>query len=656
MAENNSEDKLKLKFVGSLVEQLGAQLYPSATATVAELISNAWDADANSVWITMPFGAAWTPESEIVVIDDGHGMTRDDAKSAYLVVGRKRRVELGLTSPLGRKVHGRKGIGKLAAFGTATILECSTLKDGEFTNFRLNYDAIRLLTPDQDYEVEGAEDRSVILDPDTGQPLAHGTRVKLTGLRLKRPIVQSQFMRSMARRFAISANEMRVSINNEDLQRFDMDVEIRFPRDGVPLGEITIDDEGWAVEVLEGNQEVRWWIGFTERPLDENNQQGISVLANGKMAQRPFQFVRSQGTEGQLGQEYLVGEVQADWIDSGADIEEDLIQSNRDQLQLEDVRLDSFLEWGRNRVRWALRERTQLRGEKRLDEFRAAFDIDDLLEDYTKRERASLLRVATSISRIPEITAYAVESVMRDVVNSRSDVVVRQMMEAIAEEEEFVQDRIWKLVQEFGLIDARRTMTLIEARLDTIGRLKEAIKNGAREVPDLHRIVRDDAWLIDPRWHLYDDEVEIEKIIPDYEPERDEEGLQIDFLFILQPRSPAPIDEVIVVEIKRGTNRDGSIHKANDSEVQKFQNYVLAAKDYYDSNTHRPRVRGLMIAQDYTTRAHRLRRSLEQIGDPTLEFKMWDTVVDETERMHLGWLAVSRRRVEQADGESGDKS
>lgn len=647
MAEN--EEKLKLKFIGSLVEQLGAQLYPSATATVAELISNAWDADAEHVWITIPFGEDWKPESEIIVTDDGHGMNREDARNAYLVVGRKRRLETGLTSPSGRKVHGRKGIGKLAAFGTATILECSTLKDDEFTNFRLDYDAIRRLRPDEDYEVEEAEETNPILNPDTGQPLEHGTRVRLTALRLKRPISQPQFMRSMSRRFAISANQMRVAINNEVLQRFDMDVEIRFPRDGMPSDEIVLDDEGWALEALQGGHEVRWWIGFTQRPLEESDQQGVSVLANGKMAQRPFQFARAQGTEGQLGQEYLVGEVRADWIDAGDDIEDDLIQSNRDQLQLEDARLDQFLRWGRERVRWALRERSRLRGEMRLDEFRATFNIDELLQDYTTRERTSLVRVATSLSRIPEISAREVESVMRDVVNSRSDVVVRQMMEAIEDEEDFVQERIWKLVQEFGLIDARRTMTLIESRLDTITRLRGAIEKGAREVPDLHNLVRDDAWLIDPRWHLYDDEVEIEKVIPDYEPEPDEEGLQIDFLFILQPKSPAPIDEVIVVEIKRGTNPDGQIHRANDREVNKFQDYVLAAKDYYDRDTHPPRVRGLMIAQDYTRKADRLRRSLEQIGAPMLEFKTWDTVIEETERMHLGWLEVSKRRVAQGN-------
>ena len=70
-----NKEPLKLKFSGALVEQRGAQLYPSATATVADLISNAWDADASNVWVTIPFGQSWTADDEIEVLDDGHGMT-----------------------------------------------------------------------------------------------------------------------------------------------------------------------------------------------------------------------------------------------------------------------------------------------------------------------------------------------------------------------------------------------------------------------------------------------------------------------------------------------------------------------------------------------------------------------------------------------------
>lgn len=348
-------DILKLRFIGALVEQLGAQLYPSATATVAELISNSWDADAENVWITMPFGNAWKPESEIIVLDDGEGMNREDAATAYLVVGWKRRLSTGEHTANGRRVHGRKGIGKLAAFGTARILECTTLKDGKFTSFRLDYDAIRKLRLGEDYTVEEFETEDKLVNPDTKQPLSTGTRIKLTQLNLKRAISEVQFMDSMSRRFSISTTDMRVSINGNTLSRFSIPVEFLFPRDGIPTDEVEVDEDGWAKEEIGAGNEVRWWIGFTERPLEEEAHQGISILANGKMVQKPFKFERAQGTTGQLGQEYLVGEVLADWLDVGVDIEDDLIQSNRDQLQLEDVRLISFLEWGRKRLTWALR-------------------------------------------------------------------------------------------------------------------------------------------------------------------------------------------------------------------------------------------------------------------------------------------------------------
>src|SRR3954471_21776256 len=116
-------DKLILRFGGRLVEQLGAQLYPRVTASEAELVSNAWDADATDAWIRMPFGDAWGEDATIEVLDNGHGMTREDARDRYLMVGRNRRKEDRRETSLGgRPLHGRKGIGKLAAFGTAAWL------------------------------------------------------------------------------------------------------------------------------------------------------------------------------------------------------------------------------------------------------------------------------------------------------------------------------------------------------------------------------------------------------------------------------------------------------------------------------------------------------------------------------------------------------
>jgi len=643
---------LKLKFVGALVEQLGAQLYPSATATVAELISNAWDADANSVWVTVPLGETWTQASEIVVIDDGNGMTREEARLKYLIVGRKRRVEDGQTSEGGREVHGRKGIGKLAAFGTAGRLECFTLRDGTATAFGLDYDEIRQLEPGQDYDVREAEDNSPLMNPLTGGLLDHGTRITLRNLRLRRALAQDRFVDSMSRRFSLGTAEMAVTINGQPLERFNVLLEFQFPRDGVPDDSNVQVADGWAIENLPDGNQVRWWIGFTPKPLEEESFQGVSILARGKMAQRPFMFGRSQGVEGQLGQEYLVGEVVADWIDQGSDIGDDLIQANRDGLQLEDERLQALMEWGRKRLGWSLRRRQRLRVEKRYEEIDTGSEIAALIQPFARSERGMFRRLAKDFGRNREIEPEDVVDFVGQVVNAYNDASVRDLIEAIEAEDDVQRQTLWTLVHEFGLIDARRKASIIEARLATIDQLEKAVQAGALEVPDLHSIVKANPWLLDPRWDLLDDEVRVTDLDAAFKPEEDEDGLRLDFIFVLAPRAPASVDQVVVVEIKRGYSRDGQLRRASDTEVGKFQDYVLAVQEFYERLTPRPAVIGLLVAEDYTRRAMTKKKQLEQIADPRYLFKTWAQVVDDTDRFHRGWLEVSRRRSGNSDGSS----
>ena len=401
---------------------------------------------------------------------------------------------------------------------------------------------------------------------------------------------------------------------------------------------------------------IRWWIGFTDKPIEEDYLKGVSVLARGKLAQRPFTFERSQGTTGQLGQEYLVGEVKADWLDRGNDIEDDLIQSNRDQLQLEDERTAPLIDWGQKTLEWALRTRNELRQKKAMDDFEASEELDELLKDFTKAEQNRYIRIARTASKFPEMTGDGIVDIVRGVVNASDEVQVRQMMEQIESEDPAVQERFWMLVHQFGLIDARKNLSIIEGRLAAIGHLQEQVSAGAPEVPDLHRVVRDDPWLLDPRWSLLGDEVPLADLDIDFKPESDNEtGRRLDYLFVLRPKEPAPVDEVVIVEIKRGYNSSGKERRADVDEVNAFHQYVAAVVKHFEKSTDRPRVRGLMIAQGYTSQADDVRKNLEKISDPRLEFKTWGRVIDETERLHTGWLAVSKERAEanEQDGASG---
>ena len=109
----NDADKLFLRFHGRIIDSLGIQMYQSPVAAVAELIANAWDADATQVDVNLPVNLGGDPE--IVIQDNGIGMTFEECQDFYLNIGRNRRVDEETDkSPNGRPVLGRKGIGKFA--------------------------------------------------------------------------------------------------------------------------------------------------------------------------------------------------------------------------------------------------------------------------------------------------------------------------------------------------------------------------------------------------------------------------------------------------------------------------------------------------------------------------------------------------------------
>ena len=232
-------------------------------------------------------------------------------------------------------------------------------------------------------------------------------------------------MKSMSRRFAIDQTFMRVFINGIQLQRFNMELEFRFPKDGQPAGYLgQVRDDGWGTEKLPSGQEVRWWIGFTPKPLEAEYLRGISILGRGKLLQRPFMFERAQGVRGQLGQEYVVGEVVADWLDDGTDIEDDLIQTNRDQLQLEDDRVQELLRWGRRRLDWALSQR-QDRRRKKAEKSMETPDLTELLKDFTATEQKHLGDIAVLAAKIGDPDAEEMHDFMVEVVSGFKDRAVR---------------------------------------------------------------------------------------------------------------------------------------------------------------------------------------------------------------------------------------
>lgn len=145
------EKEYKLSIDPRILELLGPSLYTNIYYVLAELIANAYDADAQNVYII-------EHPDEIVVEDDGHGMSYNNGDiKKYLDVAKESRTsDKDSQTPLfKRKKMGRKGVGKLAALSVSENVYIRTIRDGEKSGFILSrhVDDSHKLTPLPENEI-----------------------------------------------------------------------------------------------------------------------------------------------------------------------------------------------------------------------------------------------------------------------------------------------------------------------------------------------------------------------------------------------------------------------------------------------------------------------------------------------------------------------
>lgn len=118
-----------------ILELLGPNLYTNIYYILAELVANAYDADARNVYLIEDIDGG-----DIIVEDDGRGMSYEKGDIArYLNVAKETRTsEEDAKTPKGRMKMGRKGVGKLAALSVAEKVLIKTICNGEKSGFVLS--------------------------------------------------------------------------------------------------------------------------------------------------------------------------------------------------------------------------------------------------------------------------------------------------------------------------------------------------------------------------------------------------------------------------------------------------------------------------------------------------------------------------------------
>jgi signal transduction histidine kinase/anti-sigma regulatory factor (Ser/Thr protein kinase) len=113
------------KVDSALLGELGEKLVSTVHVALAELVKNAYDADAAELLITItPDAAGRGPR--ITVTDDGHGMTREDVERYWMKIGTPNKVEREHSREFGRLLTGAKGVGRFACRRLGTKLRLTT--------------------------------------------------------------------------------------------------------------------------------------------------------------------------------------------------------------------------------------------------------------------------------------------------------------------------------------------------------------------------------------------------------------------------------------------------------------------------------------------------------------------------------------------------
>ncbi len=514
MGETTATSKeLTMTFHGRILDQLGSQTYQSPVASIAELVANAWDADAKTVDVQLPDGIG--KGAEVVVVDDGIGLDLDECQSKYLNIGYCRRGKEPVAhTDKGRTVLGRKGIGKFAGFGIARIIRVDTISEGtgEKTSFEMNLDSLAA----DDYMKDGGMLDAKWLGPNEERRKHHGTKITLKNLFIKRTISKSQFPSSLARRFLLhqTAADFRIKVDGRNIPK-DEDlagVEYMFPRDydedNTPSG--MSRDGDFGVETLQNGETIKWKMYFYRDTINNSELQGITVFANDKLAQKPFFFELAGGLGGQAGQSYMSGQVQADYVDRRpADYQS--AERQRINWDLEDT--VPLLDWGQSRVKELLRLWRDKRGERRrrnLDEKMAGFS--DRLEKLPRHEAKTVKRVLTKMGGIEDLKNDQYEDLATAILTAWETGRLRELISEMANADELDSKKFLDLLVEAGIVSALNVAEAIKTKIAAIQRLAQMV-----ERCDLEHNIRDylaqKPWILSPRWETFHKETSVNSII-----------------------------------------------------------------------------------------------------------------------------------------------
>lgn len=494
------------------IDKLGIKLYDKASAVIAELIANAYDADAENVIVEMPLGQYLASRTgrevtdkgyTISISDDGHGMTPDEVNKHYLLVGKDRRTDPTWGSrsrEKNRPVMGRKGIGKLAAFGICRTIEVisaggpATERGYLTAHLFLNYDDIIQDTDEPYSPISGDIDRTYSSKT--------GTKVILHNFHFRRIPDANTFHRQLAARFGLAQPDWRIEVHDllhavEPFAVGELEIDL--------LEGTYIDLKGRSIELEDGTElPVTGWVGIAKRPYRDQVMAGIRIYVRGKLAAQTTDFDIPAGFHGEHTiRSYLVGTIQADWLDE--DAHEDMLQSSRQDILWNTEEGQAFQRWGQELVREVGTKSDTFRRQQIWQLFRERSAIEDLArERFADLElRTGVIDVARIIARTSSRESLDNETYVKSLVNLAFSLgphhVIIDKLHAVSETAVSPFEMLARLFTQATVAETYQLGQIAYERVKAIEKLESAL-SPERDEAELQKLLEDAPWLIHADW------------------------------------------------------------------------------------------------------------------------------------------------------------
>jgi len=470
------------------IEHLGLRLYSTLPPVVSELVSNAYDSESRRVEVTLPTDSI-LDTSEVIVRDYGHAMGTDEIQNEYLPIGRNRRGRNSdrMQSKSGKRlVTGRKGLGKLSAFGIAEEMEVRSVKDGFAVTIRLNYQEIKTWS-----ETRGdAPYEPTVIQARSGETKdSDGVEITLRKLHRKNRVNEDIVRRGLAKRLSFIGPQFEVLVNGKAIQPGDRVQSSKCEKSAI-----------WRVEDLPHGNEVgnglvvTGWIGFLS--TTSQAERGIDIFAHGKSAELGS-FFEYPSTHAQFARASLVGEVHADFLD---DPENDLVATARNSVLWEDPAAAALKKWGQETLKWAFEQWLELRRKKKSEIIIRQAKFDVWLSSREPREQRAAKRMIKLLADDENLDPRSARPLLEVIKGSIESAAFLDLLDELEKANSTSASQVLGLFDEWRVIEARDMLRHADGRRAAIKQLEEYMRVGALEVSQMQPLLRENIWLLNPRW------------------------------------------------------------------------------------------------------------------------------------------------------------